>query len=257
MQTQTADGRGRPHAYQAVQRVFVAGADTQRQRLDAYADEYADVALKGTQQAICCPAGAQLHLPDGGIIPVAPFDWVVELPDGTMGSLTAEAVADHMEFVSGSDEQRDLYEQTVQQVANSRRKPKPNVDIRVEDAPRLAHPDSGEAAQAEFDARARATLVADLQRQADEARAQLQKVVGAARKRDIISADEGADWLEDGIAPDGVHVTYDGALGSYEVTRAPAATTASAGGAEDITEGTPDAEPGATKTGVPSEPSGT
>jgi hypothetical protein len=226
-QVQTADGRGRPEArsvFNAEFRRFVAGADVQKQRHDAYEDEYAEMALKGTQRCICCPAGGELHLPEGGIVPISPWDWVVELPDGTLGSFSAEQVADTFEFVDGPDEQREAYERTVEYVENARkarqRAHAPNPPIRVDPRAEVQpHPDSGEAAEQEFDRRRGANVAAEFERQAQEARRNLQAVIDVARSRDLITGKEADEWLDSGFAPDGVHVTYQQALGTWEVNR--------------------------------------
>jgi hypothetical protein len=243
---QHASGRSAPaqggSVFHADFRNFVAGADVFRQRQDAYGHEYAEVSLKGTQQAICCPAGGALHQPDGTLVPVAPWDWVVELPDGTLGSLSAEQVADSMEFVDGPDEQREMFEQTVKQVENARnRKRRENPPIKVDhEADRRPHPDGGEAAQIEFNEREKANLRADMIRQAQEAREQLQQVIDVAKKRKLIDPAEGKDWLDSGFAPDGVSVSFNQALGSWEVTRAAAPTEDNdAGTTETTTEGEP------------------
>lgn len=242
-QTQTADGTGRITSNAQLQsefRSFNAGAEVQRQRLDAYDGEYAEVAFKGTQKALCLPCGGELHLPEGGVVPVAAWDWVVELPDGTLGSISAEQVADHMEFVSGSDAQREAFEATVQYVENGRKAPGENVDVPVEAGPQMPHPDQFEAAEQQMSRFEQEQLLAGLQAQADQARATLTALAQIAVERGTIDQAEAEQWVDTGVAPQGVHVAFDTGLRSYEITRDPAPVTPTEGGATAVVDGSPD-----------------
>lgn len=218
---QTASGRPNTAQQGSVlhegYRVFVADATVQPQRLAAY--EYAELIPKGTRSAMPCPAGGELHQPDGSIIPVSPWDWVVENPDGTLSSITAEEVADHWEFDSGPDDFAEAHALTRKHVKAAREKPRANPPMRVENAPRELHPDGFEAATVREQERTHEQLRHAMEQQAQEARQQLQKVVSVAQKRELITDEEATDWLEEGVQPEGIEVSFDAVLGTYGVRR--------------------------------------
>ena len=51
--------------------------------------------------------------------------------------------------------------------------------------------------------------MADLQRQAESAHQQLELLAGVAQKRNLIDSAEAAEWVDTGIAPEGVSVRFD------------------------------------------------
>jgi hypothetical protein len=218
---QTASGRP-SSAQQATvlddqYRVFVATADVAPQRHAAYT--YCQLTPRGTRSAIPCPAGGELHQADGTIIPVAPYDWVVEQPDGTLTSITSEEVADHWDFHDGPDDMKQAHDRTREYVKHARQAPRRNPPVKVDNAPVKLHPDHGPAAAVREQERTAQQVQDAYAAQAAKARKQLEIVVNVATKRKLVTAEQAADWLDLGVQPEHIDVRFDQVLGTYQVTR--------------------------------------
>jgi hypothetical protein len=164
-------------------RTIVADPHVAQQRLQSY--DYAELRARGTRKLLPCPAGGELHLPEGGVIPVPTWSWICEEPDGQLTVRDAEEIADFWDFEAGSDELREAYEQTVRQVENARKRieAREQPDIRVEEAEVRPHPDSYQAAETRQAERTQEQIQAEYAAQAQKAHEQLSKLVSIAQKR--------------------------------------------------------------------------
>jgi hypothetical protein len=198
-------------------KVFVSSSAAHNARADAY--DYAELRPSGTRMAIPCMAGGELHGEDGSAMPILPGDWVVEGANGVLASVTAEEIADAWEFVSGDDVFRQAYDSTLESVKSARERPAPNPAPVPQPEPSVLRADDWQAAEQRAHQRSAADLQIELAAQAERAAVVLASVSEQAAKRDLITEAEAAEWRDSGVAPEGITVRFEQALGSYEVTR--------------------------------------